>query len=199
MWRVSSVLTLSGLSQPYRLSQPAADRGTAVHAAGERLGQGHLYDQPEDSHAPFVDALQQWFADFKPTVLFTERRVTNKAMRLTGRIDLGCLLDDAALIIDYKTGSPAPSHGIQVCGYCQLADNDQSLCDLLLKHTFGPWDRGVLYLKATGKYDWRGPLRLLKDGPHDRFLWDAARALVQWRFDHGLLALTDPDNPEATA
>ncbi len=196
MWRVSTILSISGLSTPRQFSPEARDRGTAVHTIAEGFALGKSFDFAIE-HEPYADALAAWFRDFKPQTLFTERRITNREKRITGRVDYGCILPDGDhTIVDFKTGSPAPSHGIQVSGYCDLANDDKELTELLLKHTFGPWSRAILYLKDNGKYDWRGPIRLLQDGPQDTYLWRSAHSLVCWRFDHGLLSITDSENPD---
>jgi hypothetical protein len=144
-----------------------------------------------DPHAAYKSALRNWYVDFRPTVLFTERRVTSERKRLTGRLDLGIVYNDDGVVVDLKTGANAPSHGIQVAGYADLANDDPALTELLLRHTFGPWNRAILYLRGDGKYDWRGPMRLLQDGPQDAYLFRSAHALVAWRYDHGLLSVID--------
>ena len=199
MWRVSTVLNLSGLSTQHQFSQPARGRGTAVHDYVEAKALKKEAIVYANEHEPYIVACDQWFADFKPKVLFTERRVVSKQKRCTGRIDLGVIVEMALgehVIVDVKTGSQADWHGIQVAGYCDLANDDPELTNLLLKHTFGPWSRAILYLQDNGKYKWHGPLELLQRGPQDTYLWRSALALIQWRFDHGMLSITDPENPD---
>lgn len=199
MWRVSTVLALNGLSTPYAYSAEARDRGTNVHSYNHALATGREGVEPpddDDPHGGMKQALRQWYQDFDPTVLLAEHRIVCREWRLTGRIDLAVIYRDSGIIVDVKTGAAAPSHGIQVCGYCDLASRDQMMTDALLSHTFGPWDRAILYLHENGKYDWRGPMRLLQDGPQDAYLWRSAASLVAWKYDHNLLAITDSETPD---
>lgn len=196
MWRVSTVLSLNGLSTPYAFSETARDRGTDVHAFNHRYAlQRAAAVADDDPYAPQKRALMRWYREFEPTVVAVERRFVSHEKRLTGRIDLAIVHRDRAIIVDLKTAGPSPAHSIQVCGYCDLAHDDQALTDQVLKHTFGPWERAILYLKENGTYHWRGPMTLLKEGPQDQFLWRSAHALVCWKFDHGLLTITDSETP----
>lgn len=198
MWRVSTVLALNGLSTPYSFSDAARDRGTAVHAFNEAIAfgwTGQAVDD-DDPYAAQKRALVRWYEQFQPKVLVVEKRITSKEHRLTGRIDLGIVWKDAAIIVDLKTGAEASSHGIQVCGYVDLANNDQGMHDVVFKHVIGPWDRAILYLKDNGTYHWRGPMTLLKAGPQDAFLWRSAHALTCWKYDNNLLSVIDSEHPD---
>lgn len=196
MWRVSSVLALNGLSTPFTFSDEAKERGTAVHAFVEHHARGitaPLFTPEVTERAkPFVSASERWFADFRPDVLFSERRVVSKQQRCTGRIDLGVGLHGKPTIVDVKSGGHSAWHGIQVCGYVDLANADPELSVL----GGGPWQRAILYLHDDGSYRWFGPLDLLKAGPHDAYLWRAALALTCWKYDHGYLSVVDRENPD---
>lgn len=206
MWRVSSTLSLNGLSTPFKFSPEAAERGTAVHAFVEHHAHGEaapmLFDEVAVRSAPYVLAARKWFADLLPTVLFTERRVASITKRSTGRIDLGVIVRNEIVIVDVKSGGHAPWHGIQVCGYCDLADADPELSEILRREakrigvSQDRWKRGILYLHDNGTYRWHGPLDLLKSGPNDAYLWRAAQALVCWKYDNGYLQVIDSQNPE---
>jgi hypothetical protein len=188
MWRVSTVLSLNGLSTPYSFSEAARDRGTAVHAYNHAVATGvRAALAADDPYAAEKQALLRWYDDFAPTVIMAEQRLVSPQKRCTGRIDLAVVCRQQAIIVDIKTGSPAAWHGIQVAGYVDLAQSAPSL--------YGPWARAVLYLHDTGKYEWRGPVRLARDGPQDDFLWRSALALCAWKYDHQLLAITDSTTP----
>jgi hypothetical protein len=197
MWRVSTVLSLTGLSTPYSFSEVARDRGTAVHAFNHGYALKRITTvEADDPYAPQKTALMRWYKEFDPLVIAVERRITSTEKRLTGRIDLAIVHRDTAIIVDVKTGGKSPVHGIQVCGYCDLAHSDSDLTDRVLKHTFGPWQRAVLYLQDSGSYHWRGPMTLLREGPQDDFLFRAAHALICWKYDHQLLSVMDSETPD---
>jgi len=197
MWRVSTVLSLSGLSTPYTFSREAQQRGLAVHAYNHALAIGKPTGiPPDDPYTPQKAALDRWYADFNPTVVEVEHRIISLTKRLTGRIDLAIVYHDDPIIVDVKTGASAACHGIQVSGYVDLANADPVMHERVLQHSFGPWSRALLYLHANGKYDWRSPLQLLQRGPQDDYLWRSAHSLVCWKYDHQLLAVTDPEIPD---
>lgn len=179
-------------------------RGTAVHKAAEALARGERATNSPET-APYVAGVTAWFGDFRPTILFAERRVVSESKRNTGRIDLGVLIADDPVIVDVKTSdSTSPWHGIQVAAYQDLANDDPETQQLLREYReqFGfsrstrTWQRAILYLRSNGKYDWRGPLDLLRRGPTDAQLYRSALALLAWKYDHGLIKTIDRANPD---
>lgn len=188
MWRVSSVLREVGLSVAPKVTAgrlaAANVRGTGVHSQAEAYAYGEAVDEVL-AWATYMDGVKAWFADFQPEVLFTERRVTNRGMRLTGKIDLGIMYNGQPTVVDYKSGAGSPSHGLQVCGYVDLANNDPELARLAGGR---PWRRAVLRLPGNNTYKWAGGEAF---DQRDPFMWRSALALVQWRFDHGFLNYTD--------
>lgn len=132
-----------------------------------------------------MGGVRGWFQTYQPTVLFTERRVTNGRMRLSGRIDLGILYRGEPVVVDYKTGGASAAHGVQACGYLDLANADPVLRAMA---NGKPWRRAILRLPGNGQYRWVGEAEL---DPRDTFLWRSALALTAWRYDHGRLAETD--------
>lgn len=163
-------------------------RGTAVHAIAEAHAHGEAI--PSGELDGYVDGVRQWFLDCQPVVLATERRLVSKRQRVTGRIDLGIWLDGRPVVVDYKTGSRAPVHGIQVAGYVDLANEHP---DMRALSRVLPWVGAILYLPGNGRYRWVGPQDL---DARNHYLWRSALALVQWRYDHKLLTETDPENPD---
>lgn len=199
MWRVSTILKLEGISTPFHFSPEAARRGVAVHKAAEAMAAGRRPTNSEET-APYVAALARWFDDFAPIIVFSERRVASRDLRLTGRMDLGVVIKDKPMIVDVKSSDGTSAwHGMQVCAYQDLANSDPETRELLAAHARGPWQRAILYLRSNGKYDWRGPLDLLARGPHDAQLFRAAHMLVAWKYDHGMITTIDAENPDDVA
>lgn len=201
MWRVSTVLDISGLSTPMKkYEEETRTRGTIVHAANEALAEGYTPSASEQ-YSGYIDALALWYRTFAPHVIAVERRVVNRVKRLTGQIDIiALILLHNVLwpyVIDVKTGTKAPWHGIQTAGYKDLAMADDELW-MLMGEPFSKWDylqrddlrRAILYLPGDGKYQWA-----VQQDPGDSYRFNAALSLMQWRHDHGLLTYTDPEQP----
>ena len=198
MFRVSTVLSLNGLSTPLGNFGPGPlARGTAVHAACDALASGYT-PIVEAAHAPYVDGFREWFVKFEPTIVFTERRVVNRMRRLTGRVDLGVVVADTPYVVDIKTGTSAAWHGLQLAGYQWLASSDDELCrryekayNLAQGRPETTLHRAVLYLPGDGSYKW-----VIQRDPQDAYIFRAAHALLCYRHDHGLLDYTDPEVPD---
>jgi hypothetical protein len=199
LWRASTVLSANGLSTPHKnYGDGPRTRGTAIHSAVEALSEG--YEPASNAeYEPYIQGVRDWFRQTSPQVVGNERRIVNRTLRLTGRIDLFLLVDAQPFIVDVKTGGQAPWHAVQTALYHLLAVEDDELWGY-----FGPQfehlqamermrtlQRAILYLPGDGTYKWRQ-----HHDPIDAYLARAALALTLWRYDHGLLTVTDPENPD---
>lgn len=200
MWRVSSILSLNGLSAPpFGAKVEHTIRGTSIHAANEALAHGYepVIERPE--YEPYVDGLRQWYKDYSPMIAATERRVVSQALQLTGRIDLFPIIESVPYVVDVKTGGKAQWHGIQLAGYHALALHEDIVWTLFgppyNAWTFGERSSGLkracLYLPGNGKYQWRD-----KQDYQDEYLFRAALALTRYRHAHGLLSYVDAEQPD---
>lgn len=201
MWRVSTVLELSGLSTaPVRMEPKHRERGTAVHSAFEAMSEGYQPATNNPEYEPYISGAKEWFEEYEPEIVANERRIINRFRRLTGKIDLVAILDGVPYVIDLKTGQEAPSHGIQTGGYYGLAVEDNELWEMMGRPFFGKLTelqrrmtlkRAILYLPGDGRKRWR-----VQNDPRDVYLFDAALSLMHFRHEHGLLSLTDPEDPD---
>lgn len=206
MWRVSSVLTLVGLSQPHKALDPMyRERGTAIHAAAEALAMG--YDPavvPE--YQGYIDALRLWFRTESPTIIAIERRIVNRLKKLTGRIDFVVIIDGKVWIVDVKTGSPMIHYRWQTALYAILVCDDGELLHKVMEVLCGgemagqstllpkaqDIGRAILYLNnETGR-----PKFVPQTDPNDIYIARAALALCQIRHENGLLEFVDKENPD---
>jgi hypothetical protein len=140
-----------------------ADRGTRVHEVAERWTKAP--GEPvsvlvEDSR--YVDALSEFYRDYKPKFLMAECVVLNAELGFGGRFDAIVQMEGGTYILDYKTGGYyASSLAMQQVGYmqCRLAtyNEDGSLGELTeLPKLDGA--RG-LYLKDDGTYEVVDPFK----------------------------------------
>jgi hypothetical protein len=84
----------------------AADRGTAVHLAGEKLGRGEpvrLADHPAAWRGWMRGMARAWLA-LNPRVIESEQIVCHPKLGYAGRFDVFVALDDTLALLDYKSG-----------------------------------------------------------------------------------------------
>lgn len=198
MFRVSRLLSSAGLTDPWFFTQVARDRGHIVHCIAEQV----FTHQPvtvAPAYAGFELALRLAKRTLKFEPICVERRLSR--MDLTGRPDaIGWIPDRVGqihpgpAILDVKSGERYPSHGIQLCWYCELADATADL-RAALPEAFRdlPWQRIGVYVKETGRFT----LHHYTD-PLDTLICSAIIDLARWREAHGLLRsgeLAQDDDP----
>lgn len=192
MWRVSSILRLSNMSKVLpQFTDTIKARGLAVHRANEALALGDGYEPELSVYPHYIEGLERWYRDFAPTVVAVERRIINRDLALTGRIDLAVIVEAVPFIIDVKTGAAAPWHALQTGGYRALARTDAELCRMLNGLIV---QRGIIYLPGNGKYKW-----VTHTDDNDEYLFLSALELIKWKHRNGLLNETDDESPEDDA
>lgn len=142
-----------------------ADRGTRVHDIAERWTRGETVEV-EQGDEGFLDALEAFHRDTKPTFELVERVVINKELRYGGRFDAVAFLDGSSdfglFIIDYKTGGHYPETvAMQLAAYmeCELADYDGA-GNLLGSHPLPSLDGArAVYLRQDGTYSLVDPFQ----------------------------------------
>ncbi len=82
----------------------AADAGTAVHEAAERILSGTDWrdDCPDELH-PIAERIERWWQASGGKVLLLERTVWHHTIQYAGTFDAIIRLDHQTLILDYKT------------------------------------------------------------------------------------------------
>lgn len=117
---VTQILSAAGLcgnSAFYRAG--AADRGSRVHAITEELDRyGEALMEIDAEAAPYVASFQEWARGRVP--LDIEVMIEGDwPMPYAGRVDRLYKLDglDGRVVVDIKTGNPAPWHRIQLQAY----------------------------------------------------------------------------------
>ena len=95
-----------------RYTDAAADLGTAVHDAVERLAREETFDIP-DRLAGYVESWRQFVADFEPTFLHLEATCFGEvpaeetgagSLKYAGTADFICRINGVTLMGDYKAG-----------------------------------------------------------------------------------------------
>jgi len=103
-------------------SPEAADRGTRVHRACLDLDLGNAM-QMDNEVALYLDSYAQWRTLVEPVWTSMEEPRYSERYDFAGTADRVGTINGKPVIIDFKTGGPAPWHGIQLALYDLLYDD----------------------------------------------------------------------------
>lgn len=123
---------------PWRSSGDAADLGTAVHDAVDRLNTGRsALNGNADATAPFLRQFADFTATWKPEFLHSEFTVWNRTHRYAGTGDFIARIGDRVFLADTKTGKGVwPEVALQLAalahGECMVTPdgNERPLPDI---------------------------------------------------------------------
>lgn len=191
MYRVSRLLAVSGLVDPFYFTQASRDRGHVVHAIAEAVFQQQTVTVGP-AYEGYARALYDAAAVLALKPILVEHRLDDG--ETTGRPDVvgwlpvrvGRLFAGPA-IVDVKSGDPSVAHGVQLAFYELLANNHPELRQSLPEYMRClPWSRIGLYVRENGTYTLRN-----YDDYNDTQVAHAIQDLVRWKITHGLLAQGD--------
>lgn len=170
---VTSVLKASGMMPAFMLAHPdqyAMDRGTHAHKATEMYDAGGLDEDSLDAVLrPYLDGWKAWCKEVNWKPMGREVRMANAALGIAGTMDGHGFtrLFSQPVIVDIKTGDPAPWHGPQLGGY--------SLCMTTPHKLLG------VYLGDDGRFRQKEyPAR------ESEAVFMAALTLLNWKAEHNL-------------
>jgi hypothetical protein len=103
-------------SAPTWHTPEAADRGTAVHLACHHSDIGAAWDICADWDG-YLRSYQAWSRALSPTWTAIEQPYYNAALDLAGTPDRIGTMAGRDVVLDIKSGPPAPWHGIQLAAY----------------------------------------------------------------------------------
>ena len=136
-----------------------AARGTAVHnkiyCVLARLVDRFAADDP---HIGYLQAAHQFMEDSQLQPIELEMPVYDEIFRTAGTLDVIGSIPGGTVLVDWKTGAPAPWHGIQLAGYARMA-RDVHTIDV----------RMTVHLKKNGTYS---TMTSWKDTPFMFDVWD---------------------------
>lgn len=108
-----------GPEEAERVRSEAADRGTRVHEAISLILKDVAVPIMDDE-VPYTNAFLNWLPEKEHfTLRLSEGFVKSDKYGYAGTVDLVCDLGDEPWIIDFKTGSPQITHGLQLKAYQQ--------------------------------------------------------------------------------
>ena len=121
---VTGLIKAAGLLGPAAAfySAEAAERGTRVHQACLDLDLGNA-TQMDDDEALYLDSYAQWRTLVAPVWTSMEEPRYSERYDFAGTADRVGTINGKPVIIDFKTGGPAPWHGIQLALYDLLYDD----------------------------------------------------------------------------
>lgn len=108
---------------PYELRK-AAERGTKLHAATERLEAGGTLTRDffDDKEWLMLLGFQRWWSEFNPKPLFTETKLADAKLGYGGSLDRIYDIGGNIVLVDIKTTSVIQDkHWMQVAAYRELA------------------------------------------------------------------------------
>jgi hypothetical protein len=165
---VTAAIKSAGLIEDRWFSEQATVRGAYVHQALEYLDAGVLDDTTIDPQiAGYVEAYRRFLRDTSlGPVLLNEARLCDAVLGFAGTVDRVRSIHDRHAVIDIKSGTPAPWHGVQLAAYADLVK---------VAFSWPTLNRYGLYLRPDGTYALKPYL--------DRSDWDVFRAcLTIWQF-----------------
>lgn len=163
---VTQILKEAGLINDRWFTEESRERGSAVHELSERYANGEREDKLGRSleSLEYVNAFVRWMKDYRVFSLKTECTVSNiiNGHRYAGRFDILAMIGNRRVLVDLKTGGPAPWHKIQLAAYAlaKLEDGTMVNPDMIAN----------LYVKPNGKYHYR-PINGM----------DLVRAIQKWK------------------
>ncbi|HUR18860.1 MAG TPA: PD-(D/E)XK nuclease family protein [Acidimicrobiales bacterium] len=92
-------------------------RGTEIHTIAQQWTNGEAVDVPVE-YTPYVDALEAFYNDHRPTWIAVERTVIDRRRGYGGTFDAIAQIGDRLLLIDLKTGKRYPAEVVlQLAAY----------------------------------------------------------------------------------
>ena len=92
-------------------------RGQANHACYAMLARGADFDA-DPLCEPWIDGWRKWVNEIQPEIEEAEVRIVSRLYNYVGTMDLLCIIDDKATIVDFKN-SVSPLDQYQMAAYAQ--------------------------------------------------------------------------------
>jgi hypothetical protein len=153
----------------------AAERGKRAHNLIQRLARGEEVDNPDDLSG-YLDAYEQFVADWQPKELLIEAPVFSLEYRYAGTLDaVADLVDGRRWLLDWKTGKAIyPDVALQLAAYRYADVYLDAAGDL---QPMPPVDVcGSVWIQ-DGVYE----LRPIQVGPDEYAAFGAVQAVAEWR------------------
>lgn len=168
---VTQVLKDAGLVDARWYTDEARLRGEYVHLACHMVDEDDLALESLDrTLQPYVEAYQRFLVVTKPRWDYIEHRVCDEGCGYAGTLDrAGVLPDGRKVLVDIKTGMPAPWAALQLAAYRRCLPEP---------HT---WKRIALQLKGDGSFT----VHDCTDRS-DEAVFQAALTVTQFRRAHGM-------------
>jgi len=152
------------LAYPYKVSESAKDRGTAVHDIVEAYKNiGDVVGQ-EGPFQEYAKAFQDFVNEYDIEVVENEKTVYSEKYRYAGTLDLLVKIKGKLTIIDVKTGKDIyPEAHLQVSAYKQALSEDGIEVE----------DTAILLLQDDGKYKYEKAKDKFQGFLACKFIWES--------------------------
>lgn len=124
------------------IKNESAEEGSFVHESIEKILKGFRISN-EEINTVFknhkralkvkrcLQSFINWYNEFKPEIISTEKTIWNEEHCFAGTLDLKCRINDEIWTVDFKTSKDVhDSHKVQVSAY-RFADGDEGKCAIL--------------------------------------------------------------------
>lgn len=190
----TEICGLAGLVDRTYFTPLAAQKGTYVHLAAEYDDRDDVEldeDDLDEALLPYLEAYRSFKRDCRPEWSMIEARLYDPQLGFAGTVDrVGWLCPRGKtkkqrVVLDLKSGSPAPFHAMQTAGYQHLVTRELVLSGVAEQQpTSKPLvERYGLYLRKNGRYK----LTQFTETT-DIAVFMAARTVSIWRVKHGFTA-----------
>lgn len=166
---VTQVLCGVNLIDTRWFDELSAWRGSVVHRICELDDQNDLDESDVDERVQgYLDAWRAFKANLNFIPELIEHRVYHPTLGYAGTLDrTGTINDGTKVIIDIKSGSPAPATGLQLIGYALCLDEPRA------------YQRYAVQLSNNGKYHMK--MFPQTDFHSDRLTWESAVRVYRWQ------------------
>jgi hypothetical protein len=166
---VTGILADAGLIDRTFFTEEGRTRGKYVHTATGMIDRGTLdWEVLDDTLRPYCEAYAKFCRDTNPEIMLTEVPMHHPAHLYAGTPDRIVKMNGTRILLDLKTGAPAPATALQLAAYKEMIRaNGGGFCSKSC----------ALYLRADGTY------RLHEYPNHERNLniFLSALAVVRWK------------------
>lgn len=169
---VTHILSKLGLIEEEWFTEESRNRGTAVHEAIHYLNEDDLdWSSIRPDYLGYIEAYERFCKESGFEPLGAEWLLAHKKLHYAGALDAFGLMVGEKLVIDYKTGGPAPWHCFQGAGYIELLRDNAG--ELGLTDEDIPERALVCHLRKDGNYKLVDPCQDSKTP----ITWRQARAM----------------------
>ena len=107
----------------------ASTRGTGVHNIFAKMISGEEYKPYPIDYEGYIKGAELFLKEQKPEVIFKDKIIKSDKYEFAGSLDCVLRINGEIWLIDLKTGSTYPEHGLQLSAYRQCLKEEGIIVD----------------------------------------------------------------------